>query len=45
MSDRTNDEDREERRPYEAPAIEETASFETLALACANPDPYTGEFS
>jgi hypothetical protein len=24
-----------ERRPYEAPAIEETSDFETLALACA----------
>jgi len=23
-----------ERRPYEAPAIEETSQFETLALAC-----------
>lgn len=23
-----------ERRPYVAPAIEETSSFETLALAC-----------
>lgn len=24
------------RRPYETPAIEETAPFETLALACAS---------
>jgi hypothetical protein len=26
---------RAERRPYVAPAIEETSDFETLALACA----------
>jgi hypothetical protein len=35
------------RRPYEAPAIEETAEFETLALTCAQnvgpcSDPYNG---
>ncbi|MEQ9072426.1 MAG: hypothetical protein RLP09_01150 [Sandaracinaceae bacterium] len=36
MNDRTNDErnDRAPRKPYERPRVVETASFETLALAC-----------
>ncbi len=40
----TNDNDRDEpvRAPYETPRVEETASFETLALSCVKVGPAGG---
>ena len=44
MADQSNrpDHTQKTRRPYEAPRIEETAEFETLALSCAKEPPPIG---
>ena len=42
MSDERYDHDERDRRPYEAPAVLDTAAFETLALSCGKLDDGTG---